>query len=163
MLNSSITEQNLPFNYLGELQMPCENGSFLEEDYWKTNIQKKINEFSKDFSEKINNNVLEEIRSNTFIVNISVFDDNEDDDIQYIEELCEFDKVLNRRIEQIYMDRRSMLKIQGILEEHNARYLFEEDYGIRPAMEEILECCNQIVKSYNELEDFLYELHNNMF
>lgn len=106
---------------------------------------------------------IDEIRSNIFDVQVSRSNDKEED-IQYVEELSDFDKVLNNRIEKIYMDRRTILGIQETLEHHRARCCFMyDDYEVVSGLEEIAECCEQIVNAYNDFEDFLQELHSKSF
>lgn len=154
MLNSSITKPNFPLDYMENRSMPYGTGSFFEENHVKLNIEEKIKKFNK----KTKNVVLEEIRSNIFDVQVSRSNDKEDD-IQYVEEQSDFDKVLNNRIEKIYMDRRTILGMQDALEHHSARAFMYDDYEVTSGLEEIVECCEQIVKSYSDLEDFLHELH----
>lgn len=154
MLNSSIIKPNFPLDYMGNQSITYGTGSFFEENHWKLNIEEKIKEFNK----KTKKAVLEEIRSNFFNVQVSRFN-NKEDDIQYVEELFEFDKVLNNRIEKIYMDRRTILDMQDALENHRARCFWYDDYEVASGLEEIIVCCKQIVDAYNGLEDFLYELH----
>lgn len=154
MLNSSITKPNFPLDYMGGKSMPYGTGSFFEENHWKLNIEEKIKEFNK----KTKKVVLEEIRSNIFDVKVSRSNDKEND-IQYVEELSDLDKVLNNRIEKIYMDRRTILGMQDALEHHRARCFRYDDYEVASGLEEIVECCESIVQAYNDLEDFLHELH----
>lgn len=158
MLNSSITKPNFPLDYMENRSMPYGTGSFFEENHVKLNIEEKIKKFNK----KTKNVVLEEIRSNIFDVQVSRSNDKEED-IQYVEELSDFDKVLNNRIEKIYMDRRTILGMQEALEHHRARCFMYDDYEVVPGLEEIAECCEQIVNAYNDFEDFLREVHSKSF
>ena len=158
MLNSSITKPNFPLDYMEKRSMPYGTGSFFEENHVKLNIEKKIKKFNK----KTKNVVLEEIRSNIFDVQVSRSNDKEED-IQYVEELSDFDKVLNNRIEKIYMDRRTILGMQEALEHHRARCFRYDDYEVASGLEEIAECCEQIVNAYNDFEDFLREVHSKSF
>lgn len=154
MLNSSTIKPNFPLDYLETESVPCGAGSFFEENHLKLNIDEKIREFNKD-TKKV---VLEEIRKNIFDVKVSSSNDNEDD-IQYVEELSDFDEVLNNRIEKIYMDRRTILDFQDALEHHRARCFIYDDYEVASGMEEVIECCERIINAYNDFEDFLHELH----
>jgi len=158
MLNSSITKPNFPLDYMENRSMPYGTGSFFEENHVKLNIEEKIKKFNK----KTKNVVLEEIRSNIFDVQVSRSNDKEDD-IQYVEEQSDFDKVLNNRIEKIYMDRRTILGMQEALEHHRARCFMYDDYEVVSGLEEIAECCEQIVNVYNDFEDFLREVHSKSF
>lgn len=158
MLNSSITKPNFPLDYMENRSMPYGTDSFFEENHVKLNIEEKIKKFNK----KTKNVVLEEIRSNIFDVQVSRSNDKEED-IQYVEELSDFDKVLNNRIEKIYMDRRTILGMQEALEHHRARSFMYDDYEVVSGLEEIAECCEQIVNAYNDFEDFLREVHSKSF
>ena len=155
MLNSITTDSRFLSDYMGDKWMPYGTGSFFEENHWKLNIKEKIKQFNKKTKEVI----LEEIRSNIFDVQVSRSNDQEVD-IQYVEELSDFDKILNNRIEKIYMDRRTILGMQDALEHHRARCFRYDDYEVTSGLEEIGECCEQLVNAYNDLEDFLHELHS---
>ena len=154
MLNSSIIKPNFPLDYMGAQGMPYGTGSVFEENYWESSIKEKI----KELNEETKKAVLEENLSSIFNVEVSRSNDKEDD-IQYVEELSDFDRVLNNRIEKIYTDRRTILGMQDTFEYHCARCFWHGDYEIDSRLEEIIECCKQIVNAYNDFEDFLHELH----
>ncbi|MBR2587579.1 MAG: hypothetical protein IKD77_00015 [Bacilli bacterium] len=159
MLNSSITMKNFPLDYMGNQSIPYGTGSFFEENHWKLNIKEKI----KKFNRKTKKVVFEEVQSRIFDIQVSRSNDKEDD-IRYVEELSDFDKVLNNSIEKIYKDRRTILGMQEALENHRARCFRNDDYDeVASGLDEIVECCEQIVNAYNDLEDFLNELHSKSF
>jgi hypothetical protein len=151
--------KNFPLDYMENQSIPYGTGSFFKENHCKLNIKEKI----KKFNGKTKKVVFEEVRSRIFDVQVSRSNDKEDD-IRYVEELSDFDKVLNNSIEKIYKDRRTILGMQEALGKHRARCFRYDDYDeVASGLDEIVECCEQIVNAYNDLEDFLNELHSKSF
>ncbi len=135
--------------------MPYGNGVISEMYACENGVEKKV----KEISQANRGSIFEFISENFANTHIDT-SHNEVDDIHYVEELSEFDRLINSRIDKIYWDRKYFRNIEQDLESSYVRFTRSEycEELLGP-MREIIEDVEQIVRAFNNEEDFLNELH----